>query len=81
MDVWKYEIYFDSWPGYILFNTNNFIFPQIHVLFCLLYKTIVLLAHKNRAVYSNGYKSHWWVVQPLFGANPGFHAHRYLYKL
>ena len=40
----------------ILFNTrNNFIFPNIHVLFCLLYKKIVLLPHKNRAVYSNGF--------------------------
>ena len=64
MDVWKFEIYFDCWPGYrsqvskankwdILFNTrNNFIFLHIHV-FRLLYKTIVLLAHKNRAVYCN----------------------------
>ena len=32
------------------FNTRNkFIFPNIHVLFCLLYKKIVLLPHKNRA--------------------------------
>ena len=38
----------------ILFNTrNNVIFPNIHVLFCLLYKKIVLLPHKNRAVNSN----------------------------
>ena len=41
----------------ILFNTrNNFIFPSIHVLFCLLYKNIVLLPHKNRAVYSDAFR-------------------------
>ena len=40
----------------ILFNTrNNFMFPSIHVLFCLIYKTIVLLPHKNRAVNSNAF--------------------------
>ena len=39
-----------------LFNTsNNSIFPNIHVLFCLLYKKIVLLPHKNRAVNSNAF--------------------------
>ena len=32
----------------ILFDTRNiFIFPSIHVLFCSLYKKIVLLPHKN----------------------------------
>ena len=37
-----------------LVNTrNNFIFPNIHVLFCLLYKKIHQLHHKNRAVNSN----------------------------
>ena len=41
---------------YILFNTrNNFTFPNIHVLFCLLYKKIVQLPHQNRAVYSNAF--------------------------
>ena len=41
--------------GDILFNIrNNFIFPHIHV-FWLLYKTIVLLPHKNRAVYAYVY--------------------------
>ena len=47
----------------ILFNTgNNFIFPNIHVLFCLLYKKVVLLPHKNRAVYSNAFHDsrHMW---------------------
>ena len=40
----------------ILFNTrNNFIFPSIRVLFCLLYKKIVLLPHKNRAVNSDAF--------------------------
>ena len=40
----------------ILFNTkNNFIFPSIHVLFCLLYKKIILLPHKNRAENSNAF--------------------------
>ena len=34
---------------------NNFIFPSIHVLFCLLYKTIVLLPDKNTAVNSNAF--------------------------
>ena len=35
----------------ILFNTrNNFIFPNIHVLFCLLYKKKSYSTHKNRAV-------------------------------
>ena len=32
---------------------NNFIFLSTHVLFCLLYKIIVLLPHKNRAVPVN----------------------------
>ena len=37
----------------MLFNTrNNFIFPNIHVLFYLLYKKIVLLPHKNKSVNS-----------------------------
>ena len=30
----------------------NFIFPHIHVLFCLLYKKVVLWSDKNRAVTS-----------------------------
>ena len=36
-------------------NEKNFIFPSIRVLFCLLYQKIVLLPHKNRAVYSNAF--------------------------
>ena len=32
-----------------------FPFPSIHVLFCLLYKIIVLLPHKNRAVNVNAF--------------------------
>ena len=34
---------------------NNFIFLSTHVLFCLLYKIIVLLPHKNRAVNFNAF--------------------------
>ena len=36
----------------------NFIFSSICVLFCLLYKK-VLLPHKNRAVYSNAFHDNW----------------------
>ena len=40
----------------ILFNTrNNFIFPNIHVLFCLLYKKIVLYCPTKTAVDSNAF--------------------------
>ena len=39
-----------------------FPFPSIHVLFCLLYKIIVLLPHKNRAVNVNAFHDnrHMW---------------------
>ena len=67
MNVWKYEVISRveqdislirfahlseiSWSTLQI----NFIFPNIHVLFCLLYKKIVLLPHKNRAVNSNAF--------------------------
>ena len=33
----------------------NFIFPNIHVFFSLLYRKGALFPHKNRAVYSNAF--------------------------
>ena len=45
----------------------NFIFPNIHVLFCLLYKKLLLLSHKIRAVNSNAFHDnrHMWDYHEL----------------
>ena len=42
MDMRKYEIYFECWPGYLT-SEQRVRYPNIHVLFCLSYKNIVLL--------------------------------------
>ena len=69
MDVQKYEIYFECWPGYLTSEQNErgrylvqhekyWFHISKHpciVLFKILYKKIVPLPHKNRAVYSNAF--------------------------
>ena len=51
MDVLKYEINFECWPGCLTSEQSEY----------LLYKKNSPTAHKNRAVYSNAFHNrHVW---------------------
>ena len=72
MNVRRYEIYFECWPGYltseqsewdISCSTREIISYFKTSMYCSVYYIkIVLLPHKNRAVYSNAFHDnlHMW---------------------